>query len=440
MSSATSIKWPGQSPWPAWARIIFPFLFVYFLLFIEPWGLLGAIPGAGYVLQFYFNGKEWLVNYANDHFFHSYKLLIPPNGSGDTSYSWTEIKINLILSVLIGLIWLQISWKLPDHNKAAYWLKLMLRYTLIINCLGYGFAKVFLNQMSFPSLSNLSTPLGDLLPMRLSWLFIGYSGNYQFFLGLVECIAGILLLFRKTATLGALFAAGIFANVAIMNLSYDIPVKIFSIHLFSMALFLLAFEYKRLADIFLYNRPAPANHIYDVSFPKKWMRIAVNLVKYGYVLFVLYRNVSGGYESYKRNLTRVEVKPVKSGIYDVSLFVINHDTLPPLINDTVRWKDVVFEYGRGSVNTTDTIFWQRYRRGYFSYTSDTVKQLIHFTRSNWTFRSDSIFSMQYKIPDSTTLVLWGKIRNDSIYAVLTKSQRHFQLAEKQFHWLSEYNR
>ena len=143
--------------------------------------------------------------------------------------------------------------------------------------------------------------------MRLSWLFIGYSGNYQFFLGLVECIAGLLLLFRKTATLGALFAAGIFANVAVMNLSYDIPVKIFSIHLFLMAFFLLAFEYKRLADIFIYNRPASANHIYDVSFPKRWMRIALTLVKYGYVLFVLYGNVSGGYEGYKRNLTRVEV-------------------------------------------------------------------------------------------------------------------------------------
>ena len=48
--------------------------------------------------------------------------------------------------------------------------------------------------MPFPALSQLATPLGDLLPMRFSWLFIGYSAPYQFFSGAMETIAGLLLL------------------------------------------------------------------------------------------------------------------------------------------------------------------------------------------------------------------------------------------------------
>ena len=51
-----------------------------------------------------------------------------------------------------------------------------------------------------------------------------------------------------------------------------------------------------------------------------------------------------------------------------------------------------------------------------------------------------MFSMRYEMPDSNTIKFWTKIRNDSVYVEMVKTNRHFQLAEKQFHWLSEYNR
>jgi hypothetical protein len=38
------------------------------------------------------------------------------------------------------------------------------------------------------------------------------------------------------------------------------------------------------------------------------------------------------------------------------------------------------------------------------------------------------------------VVLRGKIRNDSVFVALRRQKRHFQLAERQFHWLSEANR
>ena len=43
----------------------------------------------------------------------------------------------------------------------------------------------------------------------------------------MEVFAGIFLLFRRTVTLGLLIATGVFINVMMLNLTYDIPVKYF---------------------------------------------------------------------------------------------------------------------------------------------------------------------------------------------------------------------
>ncbi|MFZ8278288.1 hypothetical protein ACO1KY_14095, partial [Staphylococcus aureus] len=64
-----------------------------------------------------------------------------------------------------------------------YWLFVAIRYFVILNGFSYGIFKLFAVQMPFPSISQLATPLGDFLPMRLSWMFIGYSHSYQVFSG-----------------------------------------------------------------------------------------------------------------------------------------------------------------------------------------------------------------------------------------------------------------
>jgi hypothetical protein len=109
----------------------------------------------------------------------------------------------------------------------------------------------------------------------------------------------------------------------------------------------------------------------------------------------------------------------------------------------MRWQDVVFEKnGSGSIKTADTIFRQRYKRGYFRFETDTLEHVINFKKlqTDSAMYSGIILSMRYDLPDTSTIRLWGKDKNDSLYVLLKRSDRHFQLAEKQFHWLSEYNR
>ena len=188
----------------------------------------------------------------------------------------------MFLAFLGCIIWSALD-KRKEYEKADYWMRTSIRYFVAMNALLYGTIKLFALQMPFPNLSQLATPLGDYLPMRLSWMFMGYSVPYQMFTGSMETVAGLLLLNRKTVTLGLLFAAGVFANVFVMNLAYDIPVKIFSGHLLFYSIFLLAQDGKRLIGVFILNQASAATQLYHFAYVSKRMRIARVVAKIVFV-------------------------------------------------------------------------------------------------------------------------------------------------------------
>jgi hypothetical protein len=373
-------------------------------------------------------------------FFHISDVLVPMNGSGDTSFGWAQTYLYMCLAAIGTIIWTVFS-KSENHNNLAYWLRIMLRYVLVSTCFAYGLDKVFLLQMPFPNTSQLATPLGDLLPMRLSWMYIGYSGTYQFFGGLLEVVAGMLLLFRRTTTLGLFAAAGIFLNVMMMNLGYDIPVKLFSIQMFVICLFLLSFEAKRIYAFFIQNVPAPVTSLYDVRFEKRWVRISVLILKLSFLVLVVIMPVVDDYGYYTEQQTPLSDKNLPRGVYQVNSFVRNKDTLSALSTDSLRWQDVIIDdQERGSIKTKDTLFRKRYGRGYFNFKVNEQSHTVDFSKYSTVGDSVFLFKMHYSCPDTNTICLKGLLRNDSVFVVMKNTQRHFQLAEKQFHWLTEYNR
>ncbi|HYV96626.1 MAG TPA: hypothetical protein VE967_04130, partial [Gemmatimonadaceae bacterium] len=133
--------------------------------------------------------------------------------------------------------------------------------------------------------------------------------------------------------------------------------------------------------------------------------------------------------------------PFVPGVYEVTRYVVGKDTVPFTANDTTRWRDVIFDaQGQGSVGSTDSLFWQRYRRGYFRYRADTAKHLTTVWRTSWLRDSVFLFTARYEMPDTNHIRMWTRFHNDSLFVELVRTPRHFQLSERQFHWLSEYNR
>ena len=416
------------------------FFFLFFILIISPWWYLYDIPGATYLLDFFHLGEVWIVEFFNKYFFHIKDTLNQNGGgSGDTSFAWAQFYTIILLSIIGSIIWTLVDRKREkNYNSLNFWLRNIIRYHLAIVSLSYGIHKLFALQMPFPNLSQLATPLGDFLPMRLSWMFLGYSTPYQIFSGVMETIVGLLLLNRKTVTTGVLLGIGVFANVFMLNLCYDIPVKQYSMLLLICCLFLAFYDGKRLLNFFCLNQNVQPSALYEIVLEKRWQKISRIVLKVIFVLLFVLMPLVQSWKMFKEENLKGELKPIKAGVYNIDTFVKNQDTIT-ISDDKMMWKDFIFDKGgTGSINTSDTLFRQRYNRGYFVYEPDTISQTIKFKKQ--ISDTTNLFVLNYKITDDSTLTLWGKLKSDSLYFKLNKNKRHFQLSERQFHWISEANR
>lgn len=419
-------------------NFFFRFFFIFFLISISPWAWF---PWISELFTWVDSIDSWIVNLLNKNLLHvKDNLNIDGGGSGDYSYAWAQFYTYLILSFAGAIIWTIVHRKREtSYNTLGYFLRTMVRYYVSIVALTYGIIKLFALQMIPPNLSQLATPLGDYLPMRFSWMFFGYSTPYQIFSGAIETLTGLLLLNRKSVTLGALLALATFTNVFMLNLSYDIPVKLYSMQVMIYSLFLVLGDWRRLSNFFLLNRAVPATALYDIELTKRWQRIGRWILKLAFIIVFIIIPFIESRDRYRNGLKQVASGPITTGIYNIKVFAKNGDTVAVATNEDEEWKDFIFDVnGMGSINTTDSLFRQRYRRGYFMYQPDTAKQVIDFRK----FPMDSVplFSLHYKIIDDNRLHLWGPVRNDTLYFELEKSKRHFQLTENQFHWISEANR
>ncbi|WP_445454761.1 hypothetical protein [Flavobacterium sp. 25HG05S-40] len=420
-------------------KISIRFFFLYFLLTIAPWLWFEFIPGFNYIAMGYRFVMKGIVTFFNDHLLHVKEVLnINGNGSGDTSYAWAEFYTIIMLSFFIAILWSLLDKKDKPNSMFTYWLPNLIRYNIIFVGLSYGIIKIFAQQMPFPTLSQLATPLGDFLPMRLSWMFMGYSQPYQMFSGVMELMVALLLLYKRTIPLGLIIGLGVFVNVFALNLSYDIPVKLYSMQIVLCCLYLLLIDYKKYLNFFILGKPATPTNNYEHRFTKRWQRIITIAFKAVFLLFFIGWNIVDCIRWHQETHT-LENICIPHGVYNIKTFKKNHRITAIDAMDTLSWKDFVFDkQKKGSMKTKDTMFLNRYGRAYFIYDVDKSKQTINFKEGS----NDSVglFTMKYKLIDKRTLQLEGIFKKDTLFYELVRNEKPFPLAEKQFHWISEANR
>ena len=135
----------------------------------------------------------------------------------------------------------------------------------------YGFNKVFKIQFYIPEPNTLYTPLGQLSKDILFWSSMGSSHSYNLFMGLVEILPALFLLFRRTRMLGAVISFTVLLNVLMINFGFDISVKILSSFLLFLSLVILAPYAKKLFSFFFQvNNKVPSSTLsFEVEKTKK---------------------------------------------------------------------------------------------------------------------------------------------------------------------------
>lgn len=318
---------PGDAiRWSLAHKLAFRFFCCYWLLYALPesgrvsvLGILGLIPKAGaFLVKQYENAWHALTPWVATRFFHVTGMPATyfRTGSGDTTLQYVQQLLYVVTALTVMLVWSVLDRKRPNYRKLGAWLRLLVRYTLAFTLFSYGFAKVFPLQFQPPRNFKLMEPYGEFSPMGVLWSFMGASLPYTMYSGAAEILGGLLLLFRRTCTLGAMVSAAVMLNVAALNYCYDTPVKLYSTNLFLMAIFLLAPEARRLANVFVLNRPAPPSDIQQVDFAGRKLRIAAMAFWALFTGFELYGQIHGGWQGYKQ-VYRNPQRPPLYGLYEV---------------------------------------------------------------------------------------------------------------------------
>jgi hypothetical protein len=157
---------------------------------------------------------------------------------GETLFFWIQWSWVIAAALVVAVAWSLLARR---RSYAAWlpWCRLALRLALAASLLEYGMTKVIPTQFPAPPLTALVTPAGDMTLSALLWTTIGSAPAYEVVTGCVEVLAGVLLLLPRTVTLGALLALISLAQVLLLNLTFDIGVKLVTTHLLVLAVILL---------------------------------------------------------------------------------------------------------------------------------------------------------------------------------------------------------
>ncbi|HEU4555849.1 MAG TPA: DoxX family protein [Chitinophaga sp.] len=433
---------PPVTRWKEHEKIIFRVIFIYFLVQVIP-------------LDWKFYRQLFAISWLHLQYADIFNIAhyTPALLSGTTSYADWAIFLGVALAGAF-------IWTIVEKNKQHpanydalyYWLRALLRYRLAIALLAYGFIKFFPLQSPYPSLSNLNTPYGDFTEWKLFSLTLGIVPGYESFLGLVEIIAALLLLYRKTTTLGAFIVLAFTGNVFMSNLAYGGGENVYSLFLVLIALFLFVHDVPQLTRLLAQGRPA-APVRYRYSFTHAWQRNA-RLAAKGLVILLFI--VVYGVQTYAAAHRAPYQYPADAGLagaqglYNVREFRINNQVLPYSDIDPVRWQDVVLEKWNtlsirsnrpviiDSTNTDRIPANNSLRtfelhgaaaRHYYSYVADTAKHLLVLQNRNPHYKGEQLL-LHYERPDSATIILTGVNENKAaVYVVLERVNKKYLLEE-----------
>jgi uncharacterized membrane protein YphA (DoxX/SURF4 family) len=418
--------------WNSGARIAFRFAVLYFGLFSVCTQILTSLlplPGVDIPDPGSLPPLRQIIGFVARHVFH---LQVTPaffaeTGSGDRPCDWVFLFCVLVASISGTILWSLLDGRRGDYVALRKWFWLFFRFALAGQMFAYAFAKIVPLQMPFPPLYKLVEPVGNLSPMGMLWTSIGASPAYEIFAGSAEFLGGLLVLIPRTRTLGALVCVADMTQVFLLNMTYDVPVKILSFNLILLSLLLLTPEVRRLANFFFLNRTAeaPVRTLLFRSARKNRIAAAVQAL---FAVALIGSNVWGARIAWKTYGAGVP-KPALYGIWNVDEQTVDGQVRAPLLTDAGRWRRVLIDDYHLMIFLP-----MNDERVYYSLAIDEKTGTLKL--------SDRVSNQQkalltYTRPAPDRLLLDGAMDGHKVHLELSLYDRKkFVLVSRGFHWVS----
>ncbi|GHN00565.1 hypothetical protein WSM22_20540 [Cytophagales bacterium WSM2-2] len=409
---------------PVSAKFFERFIFCYWILYIFPYGFEYIYALNTNDLSFWTPIVPW---FGKTFLGWTFNLENLAKGF-DSKYDFARFILCALISILAAIVWVFIDSKYKlKYQKLGTLTMTILRYHVGFTMILYGLSKVFLLQFGQMGVDSLELTFGEVSPMSLLWTFMSYSKFYSIITGLIEVVGGVLLLFRVSTFLGAIISFAAMVNVVLIDIGYDVTVKMFAIHLLLMTIVLLKDDIRRMFDFFVLNKATEPNH-YTPLFANKKIAYAI---KYPMIFLFVFTTVKmlGERIDFLYKKTNISIRK----LYTVEDFVVNGDTIPPLQTDVNRWKS--FSIGGYSYAPEMlTIKNMSNAKTQYNYKADTVKKtLVFYPAADST---DKYYMTYSRINQS--VVFKGLHKKDSI-VVKTKptAPNEYRLTRRGVRWVRD---
>ncbi|MEZ4450495.1 MAG: hypothetical protein R3B09_13530 [Nannocystaceae bacterium] len=237
----------------------------------------------------------------------------------DSASAYVEAACVAALALVIALAAPRRTGALDLSSRAFDRARAYAALALGARLLPYGWQKLIPTQMPEPGPDRLIIPYGDMSPMGVLWTFMGTSPGYEALTGLIEVLAATLLFWRRTRLLGAALATLALAHVVALNFGYDVALKVSSLHLLALALFVLSAERRRLLAVLLLAPTIPPREPDPPPSARPWRRWSAWGLKLALLLAISLRNVVACVDFLSTRGSLAPASPLH-GVYRVDAF------------------------------------------------------------------------------------------------------------------------
>jgi hypothetical protein len=338
----------------------------------------------------------------------------------DTVSMYILVLLLLIFAILVSLLLLQIkNWELYKGRVIRFFYCFFFYY-LALQLLKYGADKIFKNQFYLPEPNILYTPLGRVDKDLLYWSSMGTSHFYNVFLGCLEMLAAIFILIKRTRLVGLLISLAVLLNVVAVNFGFDISVKLYSLFLFFLTVYLLVPYWTGLYQLFSV-KPVSLNPVSETIVIKKKLFLSAFLkwLAIGLIcLEVFYPFIKSG--NFNGDSTK---KPYLHGAYEIKQMIAGTDTLAA---DKLPLK-------RFFIHKDSYMIFQDQEDGMQDYKLSYDKAKNIYVLTDYEFKQ-TVISLNYLSTDSILTIKYS--RDDKDQEIIGKSVdwRNLPLLKKSFHW------